>query len=120
MPTSELITELRTVAQGLDFPVRFQILDACDRLERKSRDNELLIQKIVELRKRTVKTNADRIRAMSDKELAHFLADKYVKESCLRLKDQGYEPTATQIEYINNTLHCTWMKWLQLPSEDSK
>ena len=59
------------------------------------------------------KTNADRIRAMSDNELAEFLADKYVMESCLRLKDEGYEPTATQIEAIKRTLYYTWMRWLK-------
>ena len=66
------------------------------------------------------KTNADRIRAMSDRELAYFLADKYVKESCMRLNDEGYEPTATQIEAIKHTLYCTWMNWLQQPAEDDK
>lgn len=50
MPSSELIKILRTGAQGLDHSVRFLILDACDRLERQIRDNELLMQKIVELR----------------------------------------------------------------------
>lgn len=50
MPSSELIRILRTGAQGLDYSVRFLILDACDRLERQIRDNELLMQKIVELR----------------------------------------------------------------------
>ena len=50
MPSSELIKALRTGAQGLDYSVRFLILDACDRLERQIKDNELLMQKIVELR----------------------------------------------------------------------
>ena len=52
MPSSELIKILRTGAQGLDCSVRFMIFDACDRLERQIRDNELLMQKIVELRSR--------------------------------------------------------------------
>ena len=73
MPSSELITVLRTGAHGLDPTIRFLILDVCDRLERRTRDVELLANKIVELKTRTVKTNADRIRAMSDEELAkHF------------------------------------------------
>ena len=63
-------------------------------------------------------TNADRIRAMSDRELAYFLADKYVAESCHRLNDEGYEPTATQIEAIKHTLYCTWMNWLRQPAEE--
>ena len=60
MPSSELIKILRTGAQGLDFSVRFLILDACDRLERQIKDNELLMNKIVELRTSTAKSNADR------------------------------------------------------------
>lgn len=63
-------------------------------------------------------TNADRIRAMSDRELAYFLADKYVMEGCRRLNDEGYEPTATQIEEIRHTLYCTWMNWLRQPAEE--
>ena len=62
-------------------------------------------------------TNADRIRAMSDEELADFLTDKYVMESCLRLKDEGYEPTETQKKAIKHTLYCTWIKWLKQPVE---
>lgn len=68
--------------------------------------------------KPTPKTNADRIRAMSDEELAEFLAYKYVMESCLRLKDEGYEPTETQKSAIKHTLYCTWMKWLKQPAQE--
>lgn len=60
-------------------------------------------------------TNADRIREMSDEELADFLADKYVTESCLRLNDKGYEATEIQKRAIKHTLYYTWMKWLQQP-----
>ena len=63
-------------------------------------------------------TNADRIRAMSDEELAEFLADKYVMESCLRLKDEGYEPTETQKKAIKHTLYCTWIQWLKQPAQE--
>lgn len=59
IPSSELIKKLRILAQGLDFSVRFLILDACDRLERQIRDNELLVNKITELPTSKVKTNAD-------------------------------------------------------------
>ena len=70
MPTSELISVVRTMAMGLEFSCRFLVLDMCDRLERKTKDNELLAQRYLELKHRNVKTNADRIRAMSDEELA--------------------------------------------------
>lgn len=52
MPTSELVTKVRALAMGLDVSCRFLILDMCDRLERKTRDNELLSKKIAELKRR--------------------------------------------------------------------
>ena len=48
--TSELIAEVRTLAMGMDFSCRFLVLDMCDRLERKTKDAELLRQKVVELK----------------------------------------------------------------------
>ncbi len=63
-------------------------------------------------------TNADRIRAMNDKELASFLAERYVKESVLRLQDEGHNPTATQIRALHERLYITWMRWLRQPVED--
>lgn len=71
MPTSELISVVRTMAMGLEFSCRFLVLDMCDRLERKTKDNELLAQRYLELKHRNVKTNADRIRAMTVEELAN-------------------------------------------------
>ena len=64
------------------------------------------------------KTNAGRIRSMSDMELAEFLADKCAMEGYLRLKDQGYEPTAIQQTTIKHALYFVWIKWLQQPAED--
>ena len=104
--TSELIAELRKCAQGLDFPLRFQILDACDRLERKTRDNELLIKKIAELKRMNEhKTNADLIRARNDHELAEmfsiFICD--INEG---------------VEYSDNPNR--WLDWLQQPAQENK
>lgn len=65
-------------------------------------------------------TNADRIRAMSDKELAWFLAERYAKESVLRLRDSGCEPTATEIKAVTERLYLTWMRWLQTPAEEAE
>lgn len=56
MPTSDLIKTLRAHAQGLDFPIRFLIEDACDRLKRKTRDNELLSQRIASIIQKLKKT----------------------------------------------------------------
>ena len=62
-------------------------------------------------------TNADRLRAMSDKELALFLTEKYANESVFRLREQGYNPTATQIKALHEGLYMTWMQWLRQPVE---
>jgi hypothetical protein len=64
-----------------------------------------------------VQTNGDRIRAMSDNELAKFLADRFANESVQRLCED-YTVTATQIEVIRNTLYCCWMDWLKQPAEE--
>jgi hypothetical protein len=65
-------------------------------------------------------TNADRIRAMSDEELARFLADKLENEyilSCKRLGDDTHMLTATEIKAIRHTCYCIWMQWLKQPAE---
>ena len=63
-------------------------------------------------------TNADRIRAMSDKELANFLSTKIANLENLRMGDSGYQPTATQLSALRHTLYCVWMDWLRRPAED--
>ena len=110
MPTSDLIATLREGAQGVDFTVRFLILDACDRLERKTKDNELLAQKIVELRSRTVKTNADRIRAMSDQELAVVIMCPMEIEDKNAACDKGLAYSCVE---------CS-LQWLQEPAKEVK
>ena len=63
-------------------------------------------------------TNADRIRAMSDKELAFWLAERYVKEAVLQLKDKGVTPSATDIREVEERMYMVWARWLQQPAED--
>jgi hypothetical protein len=58
-------------------------------------------------------TNSDRLRAMSDRELASFLAQRYANESVMRLRDSGHEPTATQIKALTEGLYMVWMRWLR-------
>lgn len=77
----------------------------------------LTIVKQVPDKDNKIVTNADRIRAMSDQELALFLTQKYAQEMIWRLRDQGYNPTATQIKYLNETLHMTWTRWLRQQAE---
>ena len=62
-------------------------------------------------------TNADRIRSMSDHELAVFLSEKYAAESIYRVREQGHEPTATQIKALHEGLYMTWLRWLRQPAE---
>jgi len=64
-----------------------------------------------------VKTNADRIRAMSDEELAHFMVERNINESTLQLFDKDYALTAVQIESLKQRLYCACMQWLKQPAE---
>lgn len=50
MSTEELVAEDRVKAMSLEFSLRFLVLDMCDRLERKTKDNELLALRIAELK----------------------------------------------------------------------
>jgi hypothetical protein len=63
-------------------------------------------------------SNADRIRAMNDRELAEFLADHDIKQSCMRLYEKGVTPTATQLAEITTTLVRAYSGWLQMPTGD--
>ena len=66
-------------------------------------------------------TNADRIRAMSDEELARFLADKITNEttlSWLRLYDETNMHSATEIEVIRYHWCRYLMQWLKQPAEE--
>lgn len=63
------------------------------------------------------KTNAERIRAMSDEELARFLASKFTDETYYRLTKKAHIPTATEIEAIRNYWYDTWLAWLKQPAE---
>ena len=63
------------------------------------------------------KTNADRIRAMRDEELARFLASKFTDETYYRLTKKAHIPTATEIEAIRDYWYDTWLAWLKQPAE---
>lgn len=62
-------------------------------------------------------TNADRIRAMSDEELANWMAERNVNESTLLLLNPRHELTAIQIEAIKHTIYCACRQWLKQPAE---
>lgn len=59
-------------------------------------------------------TNGDKIRAMSDNELAQFLADRCVKASGQQLN------TATGQRAIMRTWYFAWIGWLRQPAEVQK
>ena len=65
-----------------------------------------------------IKTNADRIRAMSDEELAEFMADRNVNESTLLRLNENYELSAVQIAAIKHNVYCACMRWLKQPAEE--
>ena len=58
-------------------------------------------------------TNADRIRAMSDRELADFLSGKGID-----VHGAGYNLSANQREAIKHNLFCAFMKWLRMPVDE--
>lgn len=64
------------------------------------------------------KTNADRIRAMSDTELAHFMAERNVNESTVLLLNEEHSLTAIQIEALKHRIYCACLQWLKQPVED--
>lgn len=63
------------------------------------------------------KTNADRIRAMTDEELARFIANKIVNIENHKMIEQGHTPTATQLSALGHTCYCTLVQWLKKPAE---
>ena len=62
-------------------------------------------------------TNADRIRAMSDEELATSVCKKIVNIENQKMIEQGHTPTATQLSALGHTMYCTLMRWLREPAE---
>jgi len=65
-----------------------------------------------------VMTNADRIRAMSDEELAVFFTKREVDRTVQRLNAvEGCVPSAVVISTVVNQAHNAWMHWLRQPAE---
>lgn len=62
-------------------------------------------------------TNGDKIRAMSDKELAGFLAGKFTDQTTQRMVEMGEMRSATSISYEADLWFRTWMQWLRMPAE---
>ena len=65
-------------------------------------------------------TNADRIRAMSDEELARFAADRNANETYMRLTDDRYPPGETAMKVVQEILYCKYLYWLKQPVKDGE
>ena len=65
-----------------------------------------------------VLTNADRIRAMSDRELAEFLTKKFTDNEAMKAASKGDVLTATYLSEISCAWFHVWMQWLRQPAED--
>lgn len=64
-------------------------------------------------------TNADRIRAMSDEELAEFLAAKFSDlQQAQQFFNESSTLTATQLSALSHLWYCAWMQWLKQPVKD--
>ena len=59
-------------------------------------------------------TNADKIRAMSDVELAAFFARTFTDEYASRF---DHELTAVQLRALHERIYQAWMRWLIQPAE---
>ena len=70
------------------------------------------------LGERNTVTHADRIRAMTDEELARFIANKIVNLENYKMIEQGHTPTATQLSALGHTCYCTLVQWLKQPAEE--
>ena len=65
----------------------------------------------------TIKTNADRIRGMSDQEIAYFLSRYAVSAANLRMMGIEDNMTHTQLAALQKHMWSIWMRWLRAPVE---
>lgn len=67
---------------------------------------------------RRTPTNADRIRSMSDREMASFFADKVINASLNVLGGESEKLTATQIEYEKTNVMYHILQELRTPVKE--
>ena len=67
-----------------------------------------------------IQTNSDRIRAMSDEEMANFLSVKFADLQVQNAFTKDSPPTATQISRLKNMWYVVWMQWLQQPVKEDE
>lgn len=62
-----------------------------------------------------VVTQADRIRSMSDDELAKWMAERYANQKCVEAEQRDETLTATQISAAFQTCYCILRRWFKQP-----
>lgn len=67
---------------------------------------------------RTGFTNGDRIRAMTDYELAEFMSGKIVDQRFLCDSENGNELSIGEQMAVRHNHFCTWIKWLKQPAKE--
>ena len=65
-------------------------------------------------------TNADRIRAMSDMELAQWMASRIANLKFLDIEMSGKQLTATEKAALTHDLYVVFGRYLQQPAEEDK
>ena len=68
--------------------------------------------------RRKKQTNADRIRAMSDMELAQWMASRIANLKFLDIEMSGKQLTATEKAALTHDLYVVFGRYLQQPAED--
>ena len=65
-----------------------------------------------------IMTNADRIRAMSDEELAVFQANRYAEAIFREKADNGVSISGTDKKALVADLYQVWLRYLRQPAEE--
>ena len=63
-------------------------------------------------------TNGDRMRTMTDGELAEQLAEARMSGTTLRLDDSG--PTGVEREFLKNRIERAYLNWLRQPYKEKE
>lgn len=64
-------------------------------------------------------TQGDRIRSMSDRDLALYMAGKIASVQIKLIEDQGYEVTGAAKKQFVEALFSHWYRWIREPVKES-
>lgn len=108
LPTSKNPYEILRAKKDKDTVIIYQKGDSKEHLSIMDKDYDLMHKFIMESKP---KTNADRIRNMSDEELAEFMNENTSYYYCgVRCKDRPKSPTESSCNF-------RWLEWLQSEAE---